>query len=222
LHSEVLLYKISIVQHVIDDLNWRYATKKFDPKQKLTDEQLMTIKESIRLSASSYGLQAYKVLQIDAPEIRQQLCDASYGQQPVVDASHLFVFCAYTKVDESDVQQYMDLIATTRDTDPALLTPFAKGIMGATQNKSQEEMVNWTSKQTYIALGHLMHTCAALRVDSLPMEGFNPAQYNDILGLDALNLTATLVCPVGFRHAEDAAQFKKKVRKSNKDFFEIR
>ncbi|MCR9173017.1 MAG: NAD(P)H-dependent oxidoreductase [bacterium] len=210
------------MQQIIDDLNWRYATKKFDPVKKLSEQQMETLKESIRLSASSYGLQAYKVLIITDPEIREALMEASHGQRPVVDASHLFVFCAYTKVSEADVAKYIQLISLTRGTDPNSLIGFHNGIVNSIKNKSTEDIVAWTSKQTYIALGQLMHTCASLRVDALPMEGFVPSAYNEILGLDELNLTATLACPVGFRHEADEAQFRKKVRKSNEDLFEIR
>lgn len=210
------------MHQIIDDLNWRYATKRFDPDKKLSEEQLNIVKESVRLSASSYGLQAYKVLQIDDPETRQKLMVASYGQQPVVDASHLFVFCAYTKVEDSDVHRYMQLISDTRETVQEELDRFGKGIITSIKNKSQEQIINWTSKQTYIALGQLLHTCASLRVDALPMEGFDPSSYNRILNLDEVNLTATLACPVGFRHDEDSAQFRKKVRKSSDDIFEIR
>jgi len=210
------------VHKIIEDLNWRYATKRFNPNEKLTDEQLNTVKESIRLSASSYGLQAYKVLQIDDPEIRHDLMVASFGQQPVADAGHFFVFCAYTKVDEADVHKYMELIATTRGTAKDDLNPFANGIIGSIKNKTQEQIIAWTSKQTYIALGQLLHTCASMRVDALPMEGFDPMRYDEILNLKASNLTATLACAVGFRHEDDIAQFRKKVRKSQEDIFEIR
>jgi nitroreductase len=210
------------VQQVIDDLNWRYATKRFDTEKKLSNEQLSALKESIRLSASSYGLQAFKVIVVETPELREKLMVASYGQSPVVDASHLFVFCAYTKVDNTDVYDYMDLISQTRDAEPESLVPFANGIIGSLKNQSKADISIWTSKQTYIALGQLMHTCASLKIDSLPMEGFDPKAFNEILGLDELNLTATLACPVGFRHEEDAAQFKKKVRKSNQDLFDLR
>lgn len=210
------------MQQVIDDLNWRYATKRFDTDKKLSDAQLSALKESIRLSASSYGLQPFTVLVVETAALREKLMVAAYGQQPIVDASHLFVFCAYTKVDEGDVHKYMDLIAKTRKVEPESLAPFANGVIGTLKNLSDEDIRNWTSKQTYIALGQLMHTCASLKIDSLPMEGFDPKAFNKILELDKLNLTATLACPVGFRHEEDAAQFKKKVRKSNEDMFDLR
>ena len=210
------------MQNIIDDLNWRYATKKFDPSKKLSDEQVSTLKESIRLSASSYGLQAYKTLIVEDPALREKLMEASFGQRPVVDASHLIVFCAYTSVKEEDAKTYMQLISETRGTEMKNLEAFQNGIINSINNKSDEDILAWTSKQTYIALGQLLHTCASIRVDSLPMEGFNPKAYNEILGLDALNLTATLACPVGFRHEEDPAQFNKKVRKSNEDLFDLR
>lgn len=206
---------------ILEDLNWRYATKKFDPTKKLTDEQLHVVKESMRLTASSYGLQAYKVIIVESLEIREKLVDASYGQRPVADASHLFVFCANTAVEESDVDSYMNLISSTRNIEMDKLEGFSKGIKGTVSRLDEDTLTNWIAKQTYIALGQLMHTCASLRVDCLPMEGFNPNQYNEILGLKEKNLTATLVCPVGYRHEEDYSQHKEKVRKSSEDFFDI-
>lgn len=207
---------------IIEDLNWRYATKKFDRNLKLSQEQLDVLMESLRLTASSFGLQAYKIFVIENTELRQQLMEASYGQTPVFDASHLFIFCANTKVSDNDVSDYMNLISKERQVPADNLQGFANGIQNSVNNMSPEELVSWTTKQTYIALGQLMNTCAALRVDCLPMEGFDAFRYNQILGLEEQNLTATLVCPVGFRHEEDAAQHKKKVRKNRELFFEFK
>lgn len=204
---------------IIEDLNWRYATKKFDPSAKLSTEQLHILMESMRLSASSYGLQAFQVLVVESSDIREQLMEASYGQRPVIDASHLFVFCANTKVDSSEVNAYMQRISDVRETPLEVLSPFANGILSSLEHKSQNEIETWTSKQAYIALGHLLQSCATLRIDALPMEGFNPKEYNKILNLDSQDLTAVLACPVGFRANEDQAQFKKKVRKTSEDFF---
>ena len=210
------------MQQIIDDLNWRYATKKFDPEKKLSDEQLSVLKESIRLSASSFGMQAYKVFIVENTETRIKLMEASFGQRPVLEASHLFVFCAYTKIVEDDVQKYMDLIHLTRGTRHEDLSLFQRGILSSLDNRTDTALEEWTSKQTYIALGQLLHTCASMRIDALPMEGFKAEEYNKILELDKQNLTATLACPVGYRDLNDAAQFKKKVRKSHQDLFEIR
>lgn len=207
---------------IIEDLQWRYATKKFDPTKIVSAEQLHVLKESIRLTASSYGLQPFKVLIIESKEIREALVEASYGQRPVADASHLFVFCAATDLEHSTVDAYMDRIASAREIEPARLEGFSKGIKNSFEGKSADDIFKWTSKQTYIALGHLLHTCASLRVDALPMEGFDASAYNRILDLDQHNLSATLACPVGFRHADDISQHSKKVRKSSDEFFEIR
>lgn len=207
---------------IIEDLNWRYATKKFDPTLKLSEEQLEIIMESLRLTASSFGLQAYKIFLIENPELRRELTAASYGQTPVSEASHLFIFCANTKVSEEDVSAYMSLISQERNVPSDNLQGFANGIQNSVNNMSSEQLISWTTKQTYIALGQLMNTCAALRVDCLPMEGFDSFKYDQILGLETQNLTATLVCPVGFRHKEDASQHKKKVRKARELFFEFK
>jgi nitroreductase len=208
------------VHQIIEDLNWRYATKRFDSDKKLSTEQLDILKESIRLAASSYGLQAFKVLLVENPKIREDLMVAAFGQAPVVEASHLFVFCANTEVPEEEVDAYMQRISVTRSADKKSLEPFSNGIKTALGHKSREEIIAWTSKQTYIALGQLLHTCASLKVDALPMEGFDPKRFDEILGLRSKGLTATLACPVGFRHQDDSAQFKKKVRKSNEELFE--
>lgn len=208
------------MHQIIEDLNWRYATKRFDSSKKLNSEQVDILKESIRLAASSYGLQAFKVLLIDNPKIREELMVAAFGQTPVVDASHLFVFCANTNVPEEDVDGYMQRISETRSADTKSLEPFSNGIKTALGRKTKEEIIAWTSKQTYIALGQLLHTCASLKVDALPMEGFDPKRFDEILDLSSKGLTATLACPVGFRHPEDAAQFRKKVRKSSEELFE--
>lgn len=204
---------------IIQDLNWRYATKKFDPSKKLSSEQLDIIKESLRLTASSYGMQAYTILVIENPELREKLVAASYGQRPVADASHLIVFCAVDDVTDAEVDAYMTRIATARNVDLEALQGFSNNIRSTMKMKGSEFAKNWSSRQTYIALGQLLSTCATLRVDALPMEGFDPKAYGEILNLSEKGITASVVCPIGFRHHEDANQHNKKVRKSLEELF---
>jgi len=199
--------------------NWRYATKKFDTTKKVSAEDLTTLKEAIRLSASSFGLQLYKVIIVENTELRAQLQPASWGQTQIVDASHLIVFANQTTVNESDVDSYINNVATTRNLPVDALTGYADYMKGAVSNMSEEVKPIWTSKQTYIALTNLLNAAAELKIDVTPMEGFVPAQYNEILGLDKLNLNASLVAAVGYRHEEDATQHYAKVRKSNEDLF---
>ncbi|MDG1332035.1 MAG: NAD(P)H-dependent oxidoreductase [Crocinitomicaceae bacterium] len=208
------------MNQIIKDLNWRYATKKFDPTKKVSSEDLATIKESLRLTATSFGLQSMKFLIIENPEVREQLKPASWGQTQVTDASHLIVLCSYIDVNNDHVDEYMQDVASARSLPLEATTGFGDYIKGAIANFSAEEKAIWSSKQAYIALGQALHTCANLRIDSTPMEGFDPAAYDEILGLSAKNLKATLLLPIGYRHEEDQNQHYAKVRKSNEAIFE--
>lgn len=205
---------------LLDSLNWRYATKKFDATKKVSNEDLDKIKEAVRLSASSYGLQLFKVLIIDTAELREKLEPASYGQKQITEASHLVVFANYTKYDESQVDDYINLNAKTNGMNPEDLKGYADYMKGALANHTEESYQAWTGRQTYIALGNLLAACGELKIDSTPMEGFVPAQYNEILGLDAKGLNASVVAAIGYRSEEDQTQHGKKVRKSVEDLFE--
>jgi nitroreductase len=203
----------------LENQNWRYATKKFDAAKKVSQANMDFLKEAIRLSTSSYGLQAYKIILVENPEIRAKLQPASWGQSQIVDASHLIVFANYTKIDNEDIDSYLNTIATTRNIPIEAVSGYGDYMKGAILKKSSEEINIWNQKQTYLALGNLLAAAAEIRVDVTPMEGFVPAQYNEILGLDKLNLNAALVAAVGYRSEEDATQHNKKVRKSNEDLF---
>ena len=114
----------------------------------------------------------------------------------------------------------MDRIVETRNVPKEGIQDFGNYIKQAISPMSMDDKATWNSKQAYIALGHLLHTCASLRIDSTPMEGFDPKAYDEILGLSAKQLRATLVCTIGYRHEEDQSQYMKKVRKSKEELFE--
>ncbi|MFK7787327.1 MAG: NAD(P)H-dependent oxidoreductase [Crocinitomicaceae bacterium] len=208
------------MNQITEDLNWRYATKKFDPTKKVSNEDLETIKESLRLTATSFGLQSMKFLIIEDPEVREKLKPASWGQTQVTDASHLIVLCSYIDVNNDHVDEYMQDVSSARNIPIEATSQFGDYIKGAIANFSADDKLLWSSKQTYIALGQTMHTCARLRIDSTPMEGFDPAAFDEILGLSAKNLKATLLLPIGYRHEEDNNQHLAKVRKSSEVMFE--
>ena len=207
------------MSHFIENQKWRYATKKFDATKKVTASDLETLKEAIQLSTSSYGLQLYKVFIIENPEVRAQLQPASWGQSQIVDASHLIVFANLVDVQDNHIDEYVNNIATTR----GLSVEDLKGYSGFMKSKivplPVEQKAVWTSKQTYLALGNLLNAAAELKIDVTPMEGFEPEKYNEILGLNALGLNASLVAAVGYRHEEDATQHYAKVRKPKQELF---
>ncbi len=202
-----------------ENAKWRYATKKFDTTKKVSSEDLTTLKEAIRLSASSFGLQLYKVIIVENPELRAKLLSASWGQTQIVDASHLLIFANQTTVENSDVDHYLNNVAATRNLPIDALAGYGDFMKGSVGNMPEEVKPIWTAKQTYIALSNLLNAAAELKIDVTPMEGFVPAQYNEILGLDKLGLNAAIVATVGYRHEEDATQHYAKVRKSNEELF---
>lgn len=207
-------------KEIIESLNWRYATKKFDPTRKISNEDLETIKESLRLTPSSYGLQPWKFLIIENLELRSQLREHSWGQAQVTDASHLIVLCTYTDVSDEFINAHIANTSETRNVDPSTLLGYGNFVKSKMKNLSLEQKKIWNSKQAYIALGQLMAVCAKLRIDTTPMEGFEPEKYNELLGLNARGLHTTLVCPLGYRSQEDVAQFNPKVRRSMEEIFE--
>ena len=117
------------------------------------------------------------------------------------------------------IDEYIKNISLTRNTPIEALAGYGDFMKSKIISLTEEEKNIWTAKQTYLALGNLLNIAAELKIDATPMEGFVPAQVNEILGLDKLGLNATLIATLGYRHDEDATQHYKKVRKSNEDLF---
>jgi nitroreductase len=203
----------------LENQNWRYATKKFDATKKITIADLNTLKEAIRLSSSSYGLQPYKIIIVENPALRALVQPAAWGQSQIVDASHLIVFANEITIDDTVIDRYLENISQTRNTPIEALSGYGDFMKSKISTLTQEAKNIWTAKQTYLALGNLLNAAAELKIDATPMEGFVPAQVNEILGLDKLGLNATLIATLGYRDTEDATQHYAKVRKSQEDLF---
>lgn len=205
---------------IIKGLEWRYATKKFDSNKKIPNSILEDLKKAIQLSASSYGLQPYQIIQIEDTETRQQLYTASYNQSQIVDASHLFVFCSQLEVSSQDVKDYFHLKAQINHLKAESLEAAVDFVSGAVSQKTTKEMQTWTANQTYIAVGTLLAAAGEASVDTCPMEGFETVRYNEILGLTKMGLTANVVVALGYRSAEDKTSKNRKTRKPKKRLFQ--
>jgi nitroreductase len=203
--------------NTIESLKWRYAVKKFDANKFLTKEQINTLKNAFNLTATSYGLQPLKLVVIENKTIQKELVVHSWNQPQVVDASHLLVICVPKKYTSEEVKKYFNLVQEIRNTPDAINNPFKDFLTAEIERKTQEELFLWNKNQAYIALGNLLTVCALEKIDSCPMEGFISERYNDVLKLEAHNLTATLVLPVGFRANDDYMKDLKKVRKNIDD-----
>ena len=207
------------MSNFIKNANWRYATKKFDTTKKVSKEDLETLKEAIRLSASSFGLQPYRVLIIENPELRAKLQPAAWGQSQIVNASQLIVFANITNFGETEIDVSIANTTKTRGLPADALKGYGDFMKSKIVALPEDVRNTWASKQTYLALGNLMNAASELKIDVTPMEGFEPAQVNEILGLGKLGLNATLLATIGYRHEEDATQHYAKVRKSNEELF---
>jgi len=206
---------------LIKNLNWRYATKKFDTSKKVSDNDIQKLKKAIQLSTSSYGLQLYKVLIIKNTKIKEQLKPLSWNQSQITDASHLFVFCNYIDASPEAIDDFIKQTAETRNLDIEQLNDYGDFIKSKLAEKPQEEKTSWLKSQTYLALGNLLNACAELKIDACPMEGFESEGYNQVLGLNKKGLNASVIAPVGYRHKDDYTNSLPKVRKSMEQLFDF-
>jgi nitroreductase len=208
------------MKQIIEDLNWRYATKQFDASKKLTNEQLETIKESLRLTPSAYGIQPLKFIFVSSPALREEIKEIAFNQGQVVDASHLLIICSYKSIDESYLDAHVDLVTGIRNTPADRAAGFGEFLKKNILKMPDSDIEPWNVHQAYIALGQVLHTCASMRVDATPMEGFNAKKLDELIGLADQNLKSVLLCPIGFRSNEDNYQHLAKVRKTNDQLFE--
>ena len=174
---------------LINQLNWRYATKQFDPNRKITLTDWATLEEALRLTPSSGGLQPWKFVVITDPAVRAKLRPASYGQAQITDASHLVVFAAKNNLSEADVDAHIKHIAEVQGAPIEALSPLRGMLVGGiVQSMDEKARDAWARNQVYIALGNLLASAALLGIDACPMEGFDRAQYDEILGSKAKGL----------------------------------
>ena len=203
---------------IIDNLHWRYATKRMDGK-KVNQETLDLILEATQLSASSYGLQPYTILVISDPEIKATLSPAAYNQPQIIESSHLLVFCVPEKITQEHVDAYMNDIAETRGINVTDLQGFSNTISGTINGLTAEQHQVWATKQAYIALGTALAAAAEQKVDATPMEGFSAPSFDTILNLTEQGLKSVVILALGFRSEEDELAKAPKVRKSKEALY---
>ena len=198
---------------LIGQLNWRYATKQFDPQRKISAQDWATLEEALVLSPSSFGLQPWKFVVVTDQATREKLVAVSYGQDKVAKASHLVVFAIKKNLGEKDIDDYVNRIVEVRGVPRESLAPYRDAMVGSLVKGLDETKRNaWSTKQVYIALGNFLASAALLGIDACPMEGFDPAKYDEILGLDKLGLGAAVIATAGYRAETDQYSRAKKVR----------
>ena len=203
-------------EHLLNNLKWRYAVKKFDATRKIEAHLWESLEQAAIHAPSSFGLQPWKFVVVEDSALRQKLRGASFNQPQITDASHLVVFARRTQLGQQEVDQYIDRIASVRGSEKAALADFRSMLLGFAQRPGFDVNL-WAGKQVYIALGVLLTSAAMLGIDSCPMEGFDPAQYDQILGLTDQGLAAQVVATVGYRASDDPFASMKKVRFHDSD-----
>lgn len=194
-------------------MKWRYACKKFDPTKKIREADWKILAETLQLAASSYGLQPWKFIVVQDPEIRKQLLPLSWGQTPVTDASHFIVLTYKEKMDEDHIEKLVEQTAKIRGIEMSKLDKFRSSMLGDLVTGSRSEVVAWwAQRQTYIAMGSFLTTAALMEIDTLPMEGLDPAGYDKVLELHNTGFKTVAAIACGYRSPDDQYQHAKKVR----------
>ncbi|MFN5438654.1 MAG: NAD(P)H-dependent oxidoreductase [Bacteroidota bacterium] len=203
----------------LDALKWRYAVKKMSGKE-IPAEKLDAILEAIRLTPSSFGFTPYSVVVVQDKEIQAKLLPHCYNQSQIVDASALLVFAPWKNIHADQVDVYMKEIAEARNIPVESLNDFANAIKGKINHSSNEDLHTWASKQAYIALGFGLAAAAVEKIDSTPMEGFNPDAVNEVLGFNEKGLHAACILALGYRDEEkDFLASAIKVRRKKEALF---
>ncbi len=208
---------------LLDALQWRYATKKFDPSKKIPAAEWATLEQALVLTPSSYGLQPWKFLVITDPALKAKLRPASWNQSQIEDCSHLVVFLAKEDITEADVDRFVARIAGVRGVAPESLAGYKGFMMGDLVNGPRHAVIGeWAARQVYIAFGNFMTAAALLGIDTCPIEGLEPAKYDEILGLKGTGFRTLAACPAGYRAGDDKYASTPKVRFDAGDVIEHR
>ena len=204
---------------VVDQLKWRYATKKFDSARKIPPDTWTALEQSLVLTPSSYGLQPWKFFVVTDPGVKAQLPAHSWGQRQPQDCSHMVVFAIKADLGEEDIDRFLDRISEVRGQTVESLAGFKRVMMGSLTPPF--DVNEWATRQVYIALGQFMACAAIMGIDTCPMEGINPAKYDETLGAAAQGYRTVVACAAGYRAADDKYAQTPKVRYRTEDVVQM-
>ena len=209
-------------QQLLRALEWRYATKVFDPTKIIPADVWAALERTLVLTPTSYGLQPYQFLIVQDAAKRAALLPHSWGQKQVVDCSHFVVFTARTEMKEADVVKFIERTTEVRRIPPEKLVNYRDMILGDVVNGPRGKVAHeWAARQCYIALGNLMTAAAVLGVDACPMEGLVPAEYDKVLQLHGSGYATVVACALGYRAASDKYAGLAKVRYQTADLVRV-
>ena len=217
------MHETTTPQHLLARLQWRYSTKRFDPKRAIPAETWAALEQALVLSPSSFGLQPWKFVVVDDPALRQQLRERSWNQAQITDASKLVVFLGLRTMTAADVDRLMQRQSTVRGTTLESLAAYRKILVDFIENGwAAKDLASWNARQVYLALGQVMTASALLGVDTCALEGIDLLAYDQLLGLQGSRHTTLLVCTAGYRASGDKYAKAPKVRYAPADIIERR
>ncbi|MET6996535.1 nitroreductase family protein [Chitinophaga defluvii] len=197
---------------LLEALQWRYATKKMNG-QKVPQEKIDRILDATRLSPSSAGLQPYSILVVEDEALREKIMAVSNNQRQIADSSHLLIFAAWKDISIAQVNDFIKLTAQVRNVTVESLEGYKDMLLGVITRNTPEQNFQWAARQAYIAFGIAIAAAATEQVDATPMEGFNAAALDELLGLEEKGLRSVTLLPLGYRDApNDWLQGLEKVR----------
>lgn len=198
---------------LLEALNWRYATQKFDSQRKIPHREWEALEQALILSPSSIGLQPWKFVVVTDAMVKEQLKEAAWRQMQVVDCSHFVVFAVRKNIGSDHVDRHLARMVEVRGVPPDSLEKFRRmTVKNLDQARAEGRLDTWQTHQVYIALGQFMASAAVIGVDTCPMEGFHPAQFDAILGLTGTDFASVVACAAGYRVADERYALMKKVR----------
>ena len=207
------------MSQLLEQLQWRYATKKMDPAKAVPQDKVDRIIEAARLAPSSSGLQPYEVIVVSSPEVRARIQAAAHNQAQITDGSHVLVFAAWDNYTPERINHMFDLNVSMRGGTNEGWENYRKMLLTNYPARSAQENFEHAARQAYIALGASLIAAAFEKVDCTPMEGFDPAAVDAILNLSDKGLRSVAIMPLGYRLAEqDWLAPLKKVRRPREQF----
>lgn len=195
----------------LENLNWRYATKKFDNTKKVSEADVQKIREAIHLAPTSLGVEMFEILEVDNKDIREKLKEASYGQTQIVDADKLFVFVARNDAEARVEKMFSIMSGGNEEVRKEQLDGYEGMVRGFIAGLDKDKIFAWSEKNIGIALGFGLAACAELKVDSCPMDGFDQKAVKEVLGLGDEFLPVAFLA-VGYRAEDDSAAARPKWR----------
>ncbi len=208
-------------EQLLNQLQWRYAVKRFDATRKIDPQTWQALEASLVLTPSSYGLQPWRFIVITDADLKSKLPAISWNQQQPQDCSHMVVMAARRMVDVEYIDRFMNSVESQRQLPSGAMNGY-RNMLVSTIGQTEGQHLDWNARQVYIALGQILLAAALLGVDACPMEGIDRTSYDRILELDQSEYTSVVACALGYRHPEDRQAQAKKVRFSSDEVIQHR